>query len=223
MAFEQTIRVLVMHADPVARAGLAAAFSRYADLVVEEARVGCDDHASLLQVPPSRRADVIVTSEMVGIPLARTFKEQTASAKIVIVGGIDREWAVRDALGAGVRGYLLAGTDFDELADCVRAVHRGARHLSPRAAMRLAESVAVDALTEREEQVLVQVVEGLCNKAIAKRLDISVGTVKSHLKSTFEKLQVSSRTQAMAVVERRGLLRGRQREMSIDAPRRELH
>jgi hypothetical protein len=55
--------------------------------------------------------------------------------------------------------------------------------------------------------VLHLVVEGLCNKAIGRHLGIAVGTVKSHLKATFDKLNVESRTQAVAAVERRGLLR----------------
>ncbi|MEO9063630.1 MAG: LuxR C-terminal-related transcriptional regulator [Burkholderiaceae bacterium] len=67
--------------------------------------------------------------------------------------------------------------------------------------------MSVEPLTAREEEVLRLVVEGLCNKSIGRRLDIAVGTVKSHLKSSFDKLDVCSRTQAMAAVERRGLLR----------------
>jgi DNA-binding NarL/FixJ family response regulator len=67
--------------------------------------------------------------------------------------------------------------------------------------------MSVEPLTAREEQVLRLVVAGLCNKAIGRQLGIAVGTVKSHLKSAFEKLDVQSRTQAAAAVERRGLLR----------------
>ena len=132
---------------------------------------------------------------------------KTGSPKVVILAGIDREWEIRSALSRGVRGYLLVGCALDELADGVRAVHRGARHLSPRVAARLAESMSVEPLTAREEEVLRLVVEGMCNKAIGRRLGIAVGTVKSHLKSTFDKLDVQSRTQAVAAVERRGLLR----------------
>lgn len=121
--------------------------------------------------------------------------------------GIDREWEIRRALEHGVRGYLLVGCALDELAVGVRAVHRGARHLSTEVAARLAESVALEPLTAREEQVLRLVAEGLCNKAIGRKLGIAVGTVKSHLKSAFDKLDVESRTQAVAAVERRGLLR----------------
>ena len=84
---------------------------------------------------------------------------------------------------------------------------------------RLAESLALEPLTGREEEVLELVVQGLCNKAIGKRLGIAVGTVKSHLKSAFDKLDVESRTQAVAAVERRGLLRRSRLAMEADVGR----
>ncbi len=107
---------------------------------------------------------------------------------------------------SGVRGYFLVGCTVDELAAGIRTAHRGAFHLSPQIASRLADSILFEALTAREEQVLRLVVEGHCNKAIGRQLGIAVGTVKSHLKSTFDKLRVESRTQAIVAVERRGLL-----------------
>jgi DNA-binding NarL/FixJ family response regulator len=132
--------------------------------------------------------------------------------KVLVIAGIDREWEIRSALERGVRGYLLVGCSLEELMEGVRVVHRGARYLSPQVATRLAESISLEPLTSREEEVLRLVVEGLCNKAVGRRLGIAVGTVKSHLKSTFDKLKVESRTQAIAVVERRGLLRQSQEQ-----------
>jgi DNA-binding NarL/FixJ family response regulator len=155
-------------------------------------------------------ADVVVADYSQGVACAAEYAGRGArcgSPKVVVVAGIDREWEIRCALELGVRGYLLIGCSLEELAEGVRAVHRGARHLSAQVAARLAESMSLEALTSREEEVLRLVVEGLCNKAIGRQLGIAVGTVKSHLKSTFDKLNVESRTQAVAVVERRGLLR----------------
>ncbi len=207
MSLNDRIRILVVHEDPVARVGLCAALARYADLDPTEAVEAMRGDVDAVIASRPDRADVVVASHALGTTLAAQAKQVTRStARIVIVGGIDREWAIRGALESGVRGYLLAGCAFDELAACMRSVHRGARYLSAQASIRLAESVSVEALTPREEEVLLLVVEGLCNKAIARRLEIAVGTVKSHLKSTFEKLQVGSRTQAVAAVERRGLL-----------------
>jgi DNA-binding NarL/FixJ family response regulator len=204
------IRVRVVHNDPVAEAGLSAAFSRYPDLEVEAVAEGFGETKHALRSPGRRTADVVVADYSHGMELAlQATRESGAegSPKIVILAGVDREWEIRSALARGVRGYLVVGCALDELADGVRAVHRGARHLSPRVAARLAESMAVEPLTAREEEVLRLVVEGMCNKAIGRQLGIAVGTVKSHLKSTFDKLDVQSRTQAVAAVERRGLLR----------------
>jgi DNA-binding NarL/FixJ family response regulator len=203
------IRVLVVHSDPVAQAGLLVAFGRYSDLEVKNPAHPLDGVQSRVLPHREYAVDVVVADYSNGVTLATQAARHgnsAASPKIVVVAGIDREWEIRSALERGVRGYLLVGCSLDELAVGVRAVHRGARHLSPQVAARLAESISLEPLTAREEEVLRLVVEGLCNKAIGRRLGIAVGTVKSHLKSTFDKLDVESRTQAVAAVERRGLL-----------------
>jgi DNA-binding NarL/FixJ family response regulator len=191
------IRVLVLHRDPVAHAGISVAFNDRSDFEVSR------NYDSAL--PP---ADVVIADYSQGIALAETVgrRNYPTGPKVVVIAGMDREWEIRSALERGVHGYLLVGCSLEELVEGVRVVHRGVRYLSPQVATRLAESISLEPLTSREEEVLRLVVEGLCNKAIAKRLGIAVGTVKSHLKSTFDKLRVDSRTQAIAVVERRGLL-----------------
>jgi DNA-binding NarL/FixJ family response regulator len=214
------IRVLVLHGDPVAQAGLLVAFGRYPDLEVQNTAEPLDGVRSPVLPHRGCAVDVVVADYSNGVTLATQATRQgnsAASPKIVVVAGIDREWEIRSALERGVRGYLLVGCSLDELAAGVRAVHRGARHLSPQVAARLAESISLEPLTAREEEVLGLVVEGLCNKAIGRRLGIAVGTVKSHLKSTFDKLDVESRTQAVAAVERRGLL-GQSRQLTHTLP-----
>ena len=126
--------------------------------------------------------------------------------RVIVVALSDRECEIRAALARGVHGYLLAGCALDELAAAVRAVGRGERTLSPKAAARLADNLAHDALTPREEDVLRLLAEGLCNKSIAGRLGVETGTIKSHLQSMFAKLRVHTRTQAVTLAERRGLL-----------------
>src|SRR5882672_4021103 len=150
------IKVLVLHADPIAQAGLSAAFSRYPDLEVQEAPSPFDcaprPHRSSLQCS----ADVVVADYANGVAMAsRAARDPSvASLKVVVIAAIDREWEIRSALEQGVRGYLLVGCGLDALAAGVRAVHRGARHLSPQVAGRLAESVSREPLTAREEEVL---------------------------------------------------------------------
>jgi DNA-binding NarL/FixJ family response regulator len=208
MSTTHRIRILVLHGDPVMRAGLAAAFGSFPDFEVRNSphrELGSSQGGALQQYS----ADVVVADYLNGVALATFIARQGSlpgCAKVVVVTGLDREREIRSALESGVRGYLIVGCAIDELAAGVRAAHRGVFHLSPQIASRLADSIASEALTAREEQVLRLVVAGHCNKTIGRQLGIAVGTVKSHLKSTFDKLQVESRTQAMAAVERRGLL-----------------
>jgi DNA-binding NarL/FixJ family response regulator len=184
-SMNEPIKVLVLHADPVAQAGLAYACARDDGLDVIEAADGMPD--------------VVVADYANALAAANRHK-------VLVVGASDREWDIRRLLERGVRGYVLSCSGLEEIAEGVRAVHRGSRFLSPQAAARLAESVYREPLTAREEEVLRLVSHGLPNKTIANKLGIAAGTVKSHLKSTFGKLNVQNRTQAAALVEQHGLL-----------------
>ena len=214
------IRVLVVHHDAVAVAGLSATFRKYPDFEIVNPEHAPEDPPFKHQTPARWPADVVVADYEHGIALAAQIARHPGSAvscKVMIIASSDREWEIRSALERGVRGYLLVGCALAELAVGVHAVHRGLRHLGAGVAQRLAESMSGDPLTPREEGVLRLVVDGLGNKAIAKRLGIAVGTVKSHLKGVFDKLNVESRTQAVAAVERRGLLRDRAPETPAEA------
>jgi DNA-binding NarL/FixJ family response regulator len=126
--------------------------------------------------------------------------------KVLIVTGRESESEIRQALEAGVHGYLLEGCTPEELADGVRAVQRGIRHLSGLAGHRIAESLTHRALTNRETEVLLLMARGNPNKTIGKRLNITDGTVKAHIRSILQKLDSASRTEATAIASRRGLL-----------------
>lgn len=198
-----TLKVLASHNDPLLQAGLAVAFAGYADVELDSCRG--DTHRCATVSDAVRCADVVLTSFEDGIALASTLRGVVNGPKVVIVGGIDREWEVRHALRSGVRGYLLAGCSLEEIVHAAREVHRGARHISPQALIRLNEALSGEHFSAREEGVLRLVAEGLCNKAIGKSLGVAPTTVKSHLRTAFSKLGVDSRTQAIAAIERRGL------------------
>jgi DNA-binding NarL/FixJ family response regulator len=116
-----------------------------------------------------------------------------------------RENDVRHALELGVQGYLLLGCTPKDLLSAVRAVGRGMRWLCPEAATRMADSMAQDGLTPREEQVLRLLVAGCSNKVIGQSLDLALGTVKTHVKAIFQKLNARSRTEAISICMQRGL------------------
>src|SRR5471030_325761 len=200
MTQNRPILVSIAHRDSLVRSCLVAALGRTPDIVVNLAAAGTqglDDFAE--QHVLSR---VIIADYDSGVVLADRGARDAASPPVVIVSGADREWELRYALSHRVRGYLVPGFELEHLDEGVRAVQRGSRYLCPQAAARLAESLSFEALTEREAQVLALVVRGEPNKTIGRQLDISIGTVKSHIKSTYGKLGVTSRTQAIAAADR---------------------
>jgi len=212
MADHDRIRIFLFQGDPVAQAGLVSTLAKYPDLEVVQSDAGfaCDLDGKLhLDL---HCFDVAIADYERGIALAQAARGSTRSGfdpggRVVIFAPNDREWAVRRALGEGVRGYILVGCPLEELVRCLRTVHSGLRYLSAQVAQKLADSLSMDPLTCREEQVLRLVVDGMNNKAIARRLGIAVGTVKSHMKGVFDKLSVDSRTKAINAAAQRGLLR----------------
>jgi DNA-binding NarL/FixJ family response regulator len=195
------IQVTVVHDDYVCCTGLTTAFAACSDMRV---RAASPDDPDILS------CDVVVADFDNGMRIlatAQALKMTRPHAKVAIVATVDREWQIRDALKRGAAAFLLLGASAEELFVAVRTAHRGECHLSPSIAARLATSLAAEPLTEREGQVLTLLTDGLCNKHIAARLDISLGTVKAHLRSAFDKLGVHSRTEAILTAERRGMLR----------------
>jgi two-component system NarL family response regulator len=107
---------------------------------------------------------------------------------------------------AGAKSYLLKDVRREDLFQCVREVYAGRIHLPPLIAAKLAERLPGDELSPRELEVLRLLAEGKPNKLIGVALSITEVTVKSHVQSLFKKLNVLSRTEAIAVANRRGLL-----------------
>lgn len=198
------LNVQVRHPDPIVRAGLLAALHAHAsqDISVYEVNDGLP-----YGEPP---IDVVVTdydnAMQLSNPSTRKAQRRLADARILAVTANDREADIKRALQAGIHGYLLLGGTLDEFVDVVRKVGRGARWLCPEVAERIAESLAGDALTAREHQVLQLVITGESNKVIARQLTIELGTVKSHMRAIMTKLGATSRTQAAGIAVSRGLV-----------------
>ncbi|WP_296952985.1 response regulator transcription factor [uncultured Massilia sp.] len=186
--------VHVVHADPAMDAGLYAILAAHADWrVTSEAR------------EPAQRAlaRVLVADHATGIALARAGAGRQA---VLVVSQRDKEWDVRTAMESGVLGYLHQSCPADELAHAVRQLLRGIRYLSEPVSRNVAAGLGRAALTERETDVLHLLAEGYCNKLIARRLGIGVGTVKTHVKGVMSKLDATARTHAVVVAAARGLI-----------------
>jgi DNA-binding NarL/FixJ family response regulator len=196
------ITVDVSHVDPIVAAGLRAALATQADFDVEEQ---ASSRTRRFGPPP-----VLVADYAGGLALVAAFRATAFTSAplppVLIVTQQHKAWELRRALEAGVQGYMSIGCAIHELGTAVRSLDAGLRHIDAAAARLLADSIGQEALTPREEEVLRCVVEGLGNKAVARDLGIGIGTVKTHLRSIYSKIGAASRTEAVTVAERRGLL-----------------
>lgn len=189
------VHVSVQHADAVVAAGLTVALQQQPEFVL------CDDI--------SCHADLVICDYVTGLEFARTDKAlaQTGKqARLLVLTERDGEQSVRQAMQYGVHGYLLRGAGIEDLVQAVRTVGRGQRFLSPSVAQRMADSMARESLTEREAEVLDLLAAGYSNKIIASHLGITAGTVKTHVQAIMGKLNAASRTQAVSIAMKRGLV-----------------
>jgi two-component system NarL family response regulator len=107
---------------------------------------------------------------------------------------------------AGAQGYLLKDTSFQDMVEAIRSVHAGRRYIPRQIAARLAERMMRTELTSRELEILKMLAKGPTNKQIGHALGISDNTVRNHVNSIIEKLEVSDRTEAATIAIQRGLI-----------------
>lgn len=193
------ISVAVLCADPVIAAGLATILGSHRLFQIIPTRE--TDVPRNGQPPP---ANVILADYETALHLAKCAPQWLR--RLLVFSNCDSEAKICLALESGARGYLLHGASVSELIDAVRSVLSGGVALSPAVAARIASRVAGQVLTPRERGVLEQLMHGLSNKVIAKKLNLCEGTVKSHVKSILRKLDAGSRTAAVITAQRRGLL-----------------
>ncbi|MDB6041899.1 MAG: hypothetical protein JWM63_450 [Gammaproteobacteria bacterium] len=197
------IRVLVAHADPLISLGLAAVLSERCDF--EATLCGPAATAASNTANPAHSADVVVADYESGLRLIAA--AGAAIPRVVILTHSDSEARICHALEQGACGYLLLGCSLRDLLEGLRSAHQGDIAVGPVVASRIAERMKRQMLTVREADILQQMMLGLSNKAIAARLVVAVGTVKTHVKSILGKLNAASRTEAVAIAQRRGILR----------------
>jgi DNA-binding NarL/FixJ family response regulator len=194
------IRVVIAEDHSVVRNGLIELIGGAEDLEVAGAAA---DGAKAVELVGSENPDVVLMDvsmpELNGIAATRAIVEANPDAKVVVLTAFSDRNRVIEALDAGAIGYLLKDAEPSELFAAIRAAARGESPLAPKAASALVNerSSRRDAdLTDRETEVLSLVAEGLANKLIARRLEISEKTVKAHLTNVFAAIGVTDRTQA---------------------------
>jgi DNA-binding NarL/FixJ family response regulator len=144
-----------------------------------------------------------------GIEATRRILAELPDTQVIVLTAFSDRRRITGALEAGACGYLLKDVEAAGVAEGIRAAARGGSPLDPRAARTILDARAspdpLSGLSQREREVLVALARGLPNKLIARRLQISEKTVKSHLTRIFRELGVTDRTQAALWAERHGL------------------
>jgi len=144
---------------------------------------------------------------MDGVTAIQTIRHEDPKAIIVILTTYDGEADIFRGVSAGAKGYVLKDIEPKQLMECLRQVALGGTHIPPVIAMKLSSHLSSEALTGRETEVLTLVADGFSNAEIAGKLFISETTVKAHMKSVLSKLDATSRTEAVALALRRGIIK----------------
>jgi DNA-binding NarL/FixJ family response regulator len=203
------IRVLIADDHGIVREGLVSMIRRNkADMtLVGEATNGRE----AVDLWKKYRPDVTLLDlrmpELDGVDAIKAIRANDEKARIIVLTTFDGDEDIYRAIQAGAKGYLLKDVPREALMDCIRRVHAGETSVPVHLVAKLADRVSGETLSRREIEVLNLMAQGKSNKEIASALFISEGTVKSHGKAIFAKMNVVSRTEAVAKATRRGLIR----------------
>jgi DNA-binding NarL/FixJ family response regulator len=211
-----TVTVFLVDDHAIVRSGVSAYLDLIDDItVVGEAANGRQalDRIAALE-PADALPDVVLMDllmpELGGIDATRQLKARWPAIEVLAVTSFLEEAKVRAALEAGAAGYLLKDADADQVATAIRTAAAGQCHLDPAVAKLLAASLraprtAAYNLTTREREVLTLIADGATNRQIARRLNVSERTARTHVSNILAKLGLASRTQAALWAVREGL------------------
>jgi DNA-binding NarL/FixJ family response regulator len=210
------IRVVIADDHPMFRSGLRAALAATGKVeVVGEAENAGRTVTLCEQLMP----DVVLMDLMMGttsgIDATRAVTDRLPTTAVLVLTMLEDDYSVFAAMRAGAKGYVLKDADEEVILRAIEAVGRGEAIFSPAIAARMIDffsaahaeppQSAFPELTSREREVLHLIAQGLSNTEIANRLFLSPKTVRNHITSTFDKLQVADRSQAIVKARTAGL------------------
>jgi DNA-binding NarL/FixJ family response regulator/signal transduction histidine kinase len=212
---DAAIRVLLIDDHAMVREGLERMMQDQPDLrVVAAAANGTDGLRRIAELQPDVVLCDLQLPDMSGIEVISKVRTHYPDIRCLVVTTYDDDESIYEGFKAGAKGYVLKDVSASELASAVRAAARGESLLQPVVARKLVEGFGelarqggiVEALTEREIEVLRALASGARNKEIAFSLGLSESTIKTHLASIFGKLNVTTRTEAVAKGRELGLI-----------------
>ncbi len=210
MAKPQTIRFIIVDDHDIVREGLALLLTAFPDLeLVGQASSGVQALDLFAKVHPDVVLIDMVMPEMDGVSAIKRIRHLQADSKIIALSTFGDKKLVNSALEAGATSYLLKNVSAFELAQAIRMTKAGLSAFAPEVTQILRASNQTNDdldLTARELDVLGLLVQGLTNQEIAIKLGISKFTIKNHVSNILPKLGVNSRTEAVSVALKMGLV-----------------
>jgi two-component system, NarL family, response regulator len=202
-----SIRILVVDDHPVVLAGLTSMLGTQAGIEVVGIASSGEEALDLL---PRAQADVMLLDlrmpGMNGVDTLHAMNRVKLATRAIILTSFETDEDIYRAVQAGAHGYLMKDAPQADMIAAIKAVSSGKRYFPSHIAERLAERMMRTNLTGRELEVLQMLARGLTNKEIGRALDISGNTVRNHVNSIIEKLEVSDRTEAATTAIHRGLI-----------------
>jgi DNA-binding NarL/FixJ family response regulator len=211
----EAIKILIVDDHPVVREGICSMLKREPDFkIVGEATNGLEAIERVRELSPDVVLMDLRMPEMDGVGAIVKIKEERPEVKFIILTTFSDDEYIFKGIAAGARAYLLKDAPRDELFKAIRAVSRGESLIQPVVASRLLDRLAelskktpsAETLSERELEVLRLMAGGASNKDIADQLSITQSTVKTHITSIFQKLNVTTRTEAVTTALRKGMI-----------------
>jgi DNA-binding NarL/FixJ family response regulator len=209
------IRILITDDHYVVREGLSAILSSDINIeVVGEAENG----AVAISKADELKPDIILMDlrmpEVDGVEAMKQIKKTHPEIKFIVLTTFDTDEYIFKGIEAGARAYLLKDSPREELFKAIRAVHRGESLIEPAIAGRVLDRLVelshqgtASELSKREIEVLELIAKGNGNKLIAETLKLSESTIKTHIQSIFQKLEVNDRTEAVTRALSKGIIR----------------
>jgi DNA-binding NarL/FixJ family response regulator len=205
----KVIRIMLVDDHHVVRIGLGSSLGLEEDMKI----VAEDENISqLMSQYETHQPDLVVLDWRLpdgnGLDAIQQLRQQHPNAKILVVSAFDSEEIIFQAIQAGALGYIAKSSRRSEIIDAVRKASAGDNAFSPEIAIKLAARIKRPELTQREIEIIKQLVRGNSNKEIASNLSISGNTVKAHLMHIMQKMHAKDRTHVASIALQRGLVDG---------------
>jgi len=201
-----SLRCLIVDDHPVVRQGIRALLER--ELPGVEVLDAATPQAALEESPGARPDVVVIDPSPAGAEVERLVSElqRTLDSAIVVFTGNGGARLLADALKAGVKGYVRKDSPPEDLVRAIQAASSGDFYVDPALSSTIVLEEGDRTLTVRQREILQMLADGMQTDAVAKSLGLSTETVRTHTKRILAKLQADTRTQAVAIAIRNGLI-----------------